>query len=87
MEGTDPHNTQRFRHPGTIRCCYSRPLLRCGRRALKIKERTFLYQRRPVDDTAPLSEPLHGREGWRATLPDHPKPPDEVKEMGRTQIK
>ena len=86
-EQTPPKSTRCFRHPGTIRCCCSRPLLRRGRRALGIKERTFRYQRHPVDDTASLSEPLHGREGWHATFPGHTKPPNEAKEASIMQTK
>ena len=64
-----PHGTRRFRHPGRYGAVLAGLSLGVG-------------AERPEDDTASLSEPLHGREGWRATFPDHTKSPNEVKEMG-----
>ena len=56
MEGTTP--TPRalgvFRHPGTIRRCCRRPLLRRGRRALRIKGRIALVLGTPRGRCGPI---------------------------------
>ena len=43
--------------------------------------------RHPVDDTTPISEPLHGRGRRRATFPGHTGSPNTVKETGKVQAK
>jgi len=40
-----------------------------------------------VDDTTSLGEPLHGREGWYATFPEHTRSPNEAKEASIIQTK
>jgi len=51
------------------------------------RDRSLWCLRHPVDDTAPLGKPLHGREHRRVTFPGHTGPPNAVKETGRVQAK
>jgi len=57
-----------FRHPGTIRRCCSRPLLRCGCQAPGSRDKSLWCLRHPMDDTAPLGKPLPGRGHRRVTI-------------------
>jgi len=76
--GNDPpQSTRRFWHPGTIRRCCSRPLLRRGRRAARIKGRIALVFETPRGRYGPV----------RQAFPGHTGPPNAVKETGRVQAK
>ena len=58
MEGTTPPPRALgvFRHPGTIRRCCSRPLLRRGRRALRIKGQIALVLETPRGRYGPIRQ-------------------------------
>ena len=51
-----PQSTRRFRHPGTIWRCCSRPLLRRGRRELRIKGRIALVLETPRGRYGPVRQ-------------------------------
>jgi len=58
-----------------------------GARHQESRDGSLWCLRHPVDDTAPLGKPLHGRGHRRVTFPGHTGSPNAVKETGRVQAK